>query len=221
MDPDGKTVLFNGRTGEPFENRVAVGVMYMIKLHHMVDDKLHARATGPYSLVTQQPLGGKAQFGGQRFGEMEVWALYAYGASHVLQEILTVKADDIVGRVKVYESLVKGKVIDQAGVPESFRVLVKEFQALGLDVQVIDNDDNVLEFKDIEEDEDDNDAFRIDEIDVTTKELNKDNVVNEELDSYDDYDEDLDDEEDSLDDLEFPGDIEEEKDILDEGEGEE
>ena len=121
----------------------------------------------------------------------------------------------------VYESLVKGKVIDQAGVPESFRVLVKEFQALGLDVQVIDNDDNVLEFKDIEEDEDDNDAFRIDEIDVTTKELNKDNVVNEELDSYDDYDEDLDDEEDSLDDLEFPGDIEEEKDILDEGEGEE
>ena len=151
---------------------------------------------------------------------MEVWALYAYGASHVLQEILTVKADDIVGRVKVYESLVKGKVIDQAGVPESFRVLVKEFQALGLDVQVIDNDDNVLEFKDIEEDEDDNDAFRIDEIDVTTKELNKDNVVNEELDSYDDYDEDLDDEEDSLDDLEFPGDIEEE-DVLDEGEGEE
>ena len=221
MEPDGKVVLHDGRTGEPFDHRINVGVMYMVKLHHMVDDKLHARATGPYSLVTQQPLGGKAQFGGQRFGEMEVWALYAYGASHVLQEILTVKADDIVGRVKVYESLVKGKVIDQAGVPESFRVLVKEFQALGLDVQVIDNDDNVLEFKDIEEDEDDNDAFRIDEIDVTTKELNKDNVVNEELDSYDDYDEDLDDEEDSLDDLEFPGDIEEEKDILDEGEGEE
>ena len=221
MEPDGKVVLHDGRTGEPFDHRINVGVMYMVKLHHMVDDKLHARATGPYSLVTQQPLGGKAQFGGQRFGEMEVWALYAYGASHVLQEILTVKADDIVGRVKVYESLVKGKVIDQAGVPESFRVLVKEFQALGLDVQVIDNDDNVLEFKDIEEDEDDNDAFRIDEIDVTTKELNKDNVVNEELDSYDDYDEDLDDEDDSLDDLEFPGDIEEEEDVLDEGEGEE
>ena len=164
----------------------------------MVDDKLHARATGPYSLVTQQPLGGKAQFGGQRFGEMEVWALYAYGASHVLQEILTVKADDIVGRVKVYESLVKGKVIDQAGVPESFRVLVKEFQALGLDVQVIDDKDEVVEFKDIEEDEDDNDAFRIEEIDVTTSDLQPDEP---EID--DEYVEE--DEEDNLDDLEFPG----------------
>lgn len=171
--------------------------------------------TGPYSLVTQQPLGGKAQFGGQRFGEMEVWALYAYGASHVLQEILTVKADDITGRVKVYESLVKGKIIDQAGVPESFRVLVKEFQALGLDVQVIDNDDNVVEFKDIEEDEDDNDAFRIDEIDVTTNELNNDEEINEDIEEYqDDFEE-----EDDLDNLEFPGDIEE--DILDDGEGEE
>ena len=164
----------------------------------MVDDKLHARATGPYSLVTQQPLGGKAQFGGQRFGEMEVWALYAYGASHVLQEILTVKADDIVGRVKVYESLVKGKVIDQAGVPESFRVLVKEFQALGLDVQVIDDKDEVVEFKDIEEDEDDNDAFRIEEIDVTTSDLQPDEP---EID--DEYVEE--EEEDNLDDLEFPG----------------
>ncbi len=112
--------LYDGRTGEPFDNRVAVGVMYMIKLDHMVDDKLHARATGPYSLVTQQPLGGKAQFGGQRFGEMEVWALYAYGAAHVLQEIMTVKSDDVVGRVKVYESIVKGKPINQAGIPESF-----------------------------------------------------------------------------------------------------
>ena len=215
MAPDGKVELHDGRTGEPFDHRINVGVMYMVKLHHMVDDKLHARATGPYSLVTQQPLGGKAQFGGQRFGEMEVWALYAYGASHVLQEILTVKADDITGRVKVYESLVKGKIIDQAGVPESFRVLVKEFQALGLDVQVIDNDDNVVEFKDIEEDEDDNDAFRIDEIDVTTNELNNDEEINEDIEEYqDDFEE-----EDDLDNLEFPGDIEE--DILDDGEGEE
>ena len=126
MDPDGKTILYNGRTGEPFENRVSVGVMYMIKLHHMVDDKLHARSTGPYSLVTQQPLGGKAQFGGQRFGEMEVWALYAYGAAHVLQEILTVKSDDVVGRVKIYEAMVKGKTISQAGIPESFRKMHQE-----------------------------------------------------------------------------------------------
>jgi DNA-directed RNA polymerase subunit beta len=133
----------------------------MVKLHHMVDDKLHARATGPYSLVTQQPLGGKAQFGGQRFGEMEVWALYAYGAAHILQEILTVKADDIVGRVKVYEALVKGKLVNQAGVPESFRVLVKEFQALGLDVQVINDKDEVVEFKELEEDDEQDEPFRI------------------------------------------------------------
>ena len=122
IDPDGKTVLYNGRTGEPFESRVSVGVMYMIKLHHMVDDKLQARSTGPYSLVTQQPLGGKAQFGGQRFGEMEVWALYAYGAAHVLQEMMTVKSDDVIGRVKVYEALVKGKPLTTAGIPEAFRV---------------------------------------------------------------------------------------------------
>ncbi len=150
MDEDGKVVLYDGRTGEPFDNRVSVGVMYMLKLHHMVDDKLHARATGPYSLVTQQPLGGKAQFGGQRFGEMEVWALYAYGAANVLQEVLTVKSDDIVGRVKVYEALVKGKLVNQAGVPESFRVLVKEFQALGLDVQILDQNDKFLEFREVE-----------------------------------------------------------------------
>ena len=153
MDPDGKTVLYNGRTGEPFDNRISVGVMYMIKLHHMVDDKLHARSTGPYSLVTQQPLGGKAQFGGQRFGEMEVWALYAYGAAHTLQEILTVKSDDVVGRVKVYESIVKGQEINQAGVPESFRVLMKEFQALGLDINIINDKNEVLELKEIEEEE--------------------------------------------------------------------
>ena len=216
MAPDGKVVLYDGRTGDAFDHRINVGVMYMVKLHHMVDDKLHARATGPYSLVTQQPLGGKAQFGGQRFGEMEVWALYAYGASHVLQEILTVKADDITGRVKVYESLVKGKTIDQAGVPESFRVLVKEFQALALDVQVIDNDNNVVEFKDIEEDEDDNEAFSINEIEVTTKELNKNNDIEDDLGDFED--DDFEDEE-NLDDLEYPGDIEE--DIQDDGEGEE
>ena len=154
MDPDGKTVLYNGRTGEPFDNRVSVGVMYMIKLHHMVDDKLHARSTGPYSLVTQQPLGGKAQFGGQRFGEMEVWALYAYGAAHTLQEILTVKSDDVIGRVKVYESIVKGQDINQAGVPESFRVLMKEFQALGLDLKIINDAGEALDLKEIEEAED-------------------------------------------------------------------
>jgi len=201
MDPDGKTILYNGRTGEPFDQKISVGVMYMVKLHHMVDDKLHARATGPYSLVTQQPLGGKAQFGGQRFGEMEVWALYAYGAAHVLQEILTVKADDIVGRVKVYEALVKGKLVNQAGVPESFRVLVKEFQALGLDVQVVDNNDEVQEFNTLEEDEDGDEPFRIEEI-----ELPNSTEENEEpFESIEEPEE----EEDSLDDLEFPGDIEE------------
>ena len=138
---------------EPFDSRISVGVMYMIKLHHMVDDKLHARSTGPYSLVTQQPLGGKAQFGGQRFGEMEVWALYAYGAAHTLQEILTVKSDDVLGRVKVYEAIVKGQEINQAGVPESFRVLMKEFQALGLDISIINDQNEELQLKQIEEDE--------------------------------------------------------------------
>jgi len=151
LDEDGKTVLYDGRTGEPFDHRVSVGVMYMIKLHHMVDDKLHARSTGPYSLVTQQPLGGKAQFGGQRFGEMEVWALYAYGAAHVLQEMITIKSDDVMGRVKVYEALVKGNPIPKSGVPESFRVLVKEFQALGLDITVLNKDGGYTEIKELEE----------------------------------------------------------------------
>ena len=150
MDPDGKTVLYDGRTGDPFDSRISVGVMYMIKLHHMVDDKLHARATGPYSLVTQQPLGGKAQLGGQRFGEMEVWALEAYGASHVLQEILTYKSDDVVGRVKVYEALVKGQPLPKPGIPEAFRVLIKEFQALGLDISVINNNDDEVSFSELE-----------------------------------------------------------------------
>ncbi|MED9957689.1 MAG: DNA-directed RNA polymerase subunit beta, partial [Christensenellales bacterium] len=140
LNPTGKTVLYDGRTGEPFENEVTVGYMYMIKLHHLVDDKIHARSTGPYSLVTQQPLGGKAQFGGQRFGEMEVWALEAYGAANTLQEILTVKSDDVVGRVKTYEAIVKGKNIPEPGVPESFKVLIKELQSLALDIKVLAED---------------------------------------------------------------------------------
>ena len=151
IDEDGKRVLYDGRTGEPFDNRISVGVMYMIKLHHMVDDKLHARSTGPYSMVTQQPLGGKAQFGGQRFGEMEVWALYAYGAAHILQEMMTIKSDDVIGRVKVYESLVKGTPIPNSGVPESFRVLIKEFQALGLDITVLNEQGSFVELKELEE----------------------------------------------------------------------
>ncbi len=145
--PDGKVTLYDGRTGEKFDNPVTVGVMYMLKLHHLVDDKIHARSTGPYSLVTQQPLGGKAQFGGQRFGEMEVWALEAYGAAHTLQEILTVKSDDTVGRVKTYEAIVKGENVPEPGVPESFKVLVKELQSLGLDVRLYSEDDQELELK--------------------------------------------------------------------------
>ena len=139
---DGKSVLYDGRTGEPFDNRVTVGYMHMLKLAHLVDDKIHARSTGPYSLVTQQPLGGKAQFGGQRFGEMEVWALEAYGAAYTLQEILTVKSDDVVGRVKTYEAIVKGENVPEPGVPESFKVLIKELQSLALDIKVLDGDGN-------------------------------------------------------------------------------
>ena len=147
LRPDGKTTLYDGRTGEKFDNPVTVGVMYMLKLHHLVDDKIHARSTGPYSLVTQQPLGGKAQFGGQRFGEMEVWALEAYGAAYTLQEMLTVKSDDVVGRVKTYEAIVKGENIPEPGVPESFKVLVKELQSLGLDVRLYSEDNQELELK--------------------------------------------------------------------------
>ena len=150
---DGKSVLYDGRTGEKFDNDVTVGWVYFLKLHHLVDDKIHARSTGPYSLVTQQPLGGKAQFGGQRFGEMEVWALEAYGAAHTLQEILTVKSDDVTGRVRTYESIVKGHNIPQPGVPESFKVLVKELQSLCLDIKVLDKDGQEIELK--EDDEDD------------------------------------------------------------------
>ena len=190
MDEDGKTVLYDGRTGEPFDHRISVGVMYMIKLHHMVDDKLHARATGPYSLVTQQPLGGKAQFGGQRFGEMEVWALYAYGAAHTLQEILTVKSDDVIGRVKVYESIIKGQEINQAGVPESFRVLMKEFQALGLDVSIINDEGETLQLKEIEdaEDKEDNNT-NIEEVESPATEIVEPPVEESEED-YEDEEED-------------------------------
>ena len=147
MSEDGKTILYDGRTGEPFDKPITVGIMYMLKLHHLVDDKIHARSTGPYSLVTQQPLGGKAQFGGQRFGEMEVWALEAYGAAYTLQEMLTVKSDDVVGRVKTYEAIVKGENIPEPGIPESFKVLVKELQSLGLDVRLYSEDNQELELK--------------------------------------------------------------------------
>ncbi len=152
LSPDGKVQLYDGRTGDPFDHRVTVGYMYYLKLHHLVDDKIHARSTGPYSMVTQQPLGGKAQFGGQRFGEMEVWALYAYGASHVLQEILTVKSDDMVGRVKTFEAIVKGENIPAPGIPESFRVLMKELQSLGLDIKALDENKNVLDMREMDDD---------------------------------------------------------------------
>ena len=195
MDEDGKTILYNGRTGEPFDNRISVGVMYMIKLHHMVDDKLHARSTGPYSLVTQQPLGGKAQFGGQRFGEMEVWALEAYGAAHTLQEIITYKSDDVLGRVKVYESIVKGEEIDQAGMPESFRVLMKEFQALGLDISIIDDEGHELDLKEIEQDEY-KDEFNTNENEIDAPLITDDDVDDEdssyESDEDDEFNDDFD-----------------------------
>src|SRR5690606_2517958 len=147
---DGKAVLRDGRTGEPFDNPVTVGYLYMLKLAHLVDDKIHARSTGPYSLVTQQPLGGKAQFCGQRFGEMEVWALEAYGAAYTLQELLTVKSDAVVGRVKTYEAIVKGENVPEPGVPESFKVLIKELQSLGLDVRVLSEEAEEVEIREEE-----------------------------------------------------------------------
>jgi DNA-directed RNA polymerase subunit beta len=150
IDSSGKARLFDGRSGEPFPEPIAVGVKYMLKLHHLVDDKIHARSTGPYSMITQQPLGGKAQFGGQRFGEMEVWALQAYGAAHTLQELLTIKSDDIAGRVRTYEAIVKGDNIQAPGIPESFRVLAKEMQSLGLNVEVLDGEGRVVVLKDEE-----------------------------------------------------------------------
>ena len=200
----GKTKLIDGRTGKPFDNPVTVGVMYYLKLHHLVDDKIHARSTGPYSLVTQQPLGGKAQFGGQRFGEMEVWALEAYGAAYTLQEILTIKSDDIVGRVKTYEAIVKGQNVPKSGVPESFKVLIKELQALGLDVKVLDKDENEIDLKQNFDTDDvgfqmvDNEAFtHVNDAEgaegFTTKDENGE-----------DYVDTSDDEFDSIDDLEGP-----------------
>jgi DNA-directed RNA polymerase subunit beta len=155
---DGKATLFDGRTGEAFDNPITVGIMYILKLSHLVDDKIHARSTGPYSMITQQPLGGKAQFGGQRFGEMEVWALEAYGAAYCLQELLTVKSDDVLGRVKVYEAIVKGENIPEPGIPESFKVLIKEMQALCLNVEVLSKDGSEIEMREL-----DDELFRIPE----------------------------------------------------------
>ena len=190
LETNGKTTLIDGRTGEPFDNPVTVGVMYMLKLHHLVDDKIHARSTGPYSLVTQQPLGGKAQFGGQRFGEMEVWALEAYGAAYTLQEILTMKSDDVIGRVNTYEAIVKGENIPAPGIPESFRVLVKELQALGLDITLYDDADKELEIKEYVEEVNEEEQ-KIDESELEENNLN--NVADTELDdgyNTDDEDED-------------------------------
>ena len=147
----GKATLFDGRSGEPFPDPISVGYMYILKLHHLIDDKIHARSTGPYSMITQQPLGGKAQFGGQRFGEMEVWALEAYGASYALQELLTIKSDDILGRVKVYEAIVKGENIQEPGIPESFKVLMKEMQSLCLNVEVLSSDGQAVSLKDADD----------------------------------------------------------------------
>ncbi len=188
LDSDGKTVLYDGRTGEPFHDRVSVGVMYYLKLTHMVDDKIHARSIGPYSLVTQQPLGGKAQFGGQRFGEMEVWALEAYGAAYTLQEILTYKSDDVVGRVKAYEAIVKGERIPKPGVPESFRVLVKELQSLGLDLRVLDADHKEVELRDM--DEDSNEHVNIDTLSRLAEAQEKKKLAEEEAEMAADSDDD-------------------------------
>ena len=208
MSPDGKSILYDGRTGDPFDKPITVGVMYMLKLHHLVDDKIHARSTGPYSLVTQQPLGGKAQFGGQRFGEMEVWALEAYGAAYTLQEMLTVKSDDVVGRVKTYEAIVKGENIPEPGVPESFKVLVKELQSLGLDVRLYSEDNQELELKENIEDgidfdpEKNKDILAEEEVvakddlsDGYTEDISDDKLLDEEeIEDSDELFEDLDDE---------------------------
>ena len=193
---DGKIQLYDGRTGEPFEHRVTVGYMYMIKLHHLVDDKIHARSVGPYSVVTQQPLGGKAQFGGQRFGEMEVWALEAYGASHILQEILTVKSDDVVGRVKTYESIVKGSDISEPGIPESFKVMLKELQSLALDMKVLTENHEEINLKDLTEDADDvnvnvREKENVDYVDIGLDKKEEANEEDDEVGSiFDDYQDD-------------------------------
>ena len=217
LSPDGKTILYDGRTGEPFDKPITVGVMYMLKLHHLVDDKIHARSTGPYSLVTQQPLGGKAQFGGQRFGEMEVWALEAYGAAHTLQEMLTVKSDDIVGRVKTYEAIVKGENIPEPGIPEGFKVLIKELQSLGLDMKLYNKNNEEVELKEnIEEGIDFNlerethneEIKALDEeiISEGFKEIDEENEID---DSYDEMDDNEDIYEDDLLDEDFDIDLKE------------
>ena len=228
LDRDGKTILYDGRTGEPFDNRVTVGIMYILKLAHLVDDKIHARSTGPYSLVTQQPLGGKAQFGGQRFGEMEVWALEAYGAAYTLQEILTVKSDDIVGRVKTYESIVKGESVPKPGIPESFKVLIKELQSLCLDMRVLDENMEEVTLRDSSEEEDANMQMAIRDdmafIDIGLdddedagdegedmeylddeglEDAEDDSDLLEDDDDSDEFDEDLGEEEDFIDDLDL------------------
>ena len=210
LSPDGKSILYDGRTGEPFDKPITVGVMYMLKLHHLVDDKIHARSTGPYALVTQQPLGGKAQFGGQRFGEMEVWALEAYGAAYTLQEILTVKSDDVVGRVKAYEAIVKGENIPEPGVPESFKVLVKELQAIGLDIKLYSEDNQELELKEHIEDGIDYDESE------TGKALTEDDVlIHEDLEDGFTEEEMQDDEDDSDDDLFNSDELEDDESIYD------
>ncbi|MGN1122208.1 MAG: DNA-directed RNA polymerase subunit beta, partial [Eubacteriales bacterium] len=187
MREDGKTILYDGRTGEQFDNPVTVGIMYYLKLHHLVDDKIHARSTGPYSLVTQQPLGGKAQFGGQRFGEMEVWALEAYGAAYTLQEILTVKSDDVIGRVKAYEAIVKGQNIPTPGVPESFKVLIRELQSLALDVRVLDKDGNEITLKESSAEEIEGMKNMLDDLgDSVSAELQNAAIVDDELNGADD-----------------------------------
>ena len=186
---DGKLTLYDGRTGDSFDNRITVGYMYYLKLHHLVDDKLHARSTGPYSLVTQQPLGGKAQFGGQRFGEMEVWALEAYGAAHILQEILTVKSDDVVGRVRTYEAIVKGENIPEPGIPESFKVLIKELQSLCLDVKVLTAEDQEIEVKESVDYEDDGISVADFELDVIPDDIEETHVIEEVEDEFGDNEE--------------------------------
>jgi len=197
LDRTGKIKLRDGRTGEYFDRDVTIGYMYILKLLHLVDDKIHARSTGPYSLVTQQPLGGKAQFGGQRFGEMEVWALEAYGAAHTLQEILTVKSDDVVGRVKTYEAIVKGENIPEPGVPESFKVLIKELQSLALDVKVLSEENEEIAIKEsVEDDIEDlsNEMETREDVDLSS--IQYKGVPEEEKGSlYDDYDEDAEEEE--------------------------
>ena len=226
LDESGKTILYDGRTGDPFDKPITVGVMYMLKLHHLVDDKIHARSTGPYSLVTQQPLGGKAQFGGQRFGEMEVWALEAYGAAYTLQEILTVKSDDVVGRVKTYEAIVRGENVPEPGVPESFKVLVKELQSLGLDVKLLTAENKELEIKeDIDEGIDYNpetDRKILSEDEVAVQDELKDGYIEQESDNDYVMDDDEDDfEETDIDENDFYGNdlanenIENDEDLID------